>query len=107
MSLYAMVDETDCGQIATVKGWSDFIDWAGKQDDEVLLHLIEHGYSTRLSELAAVISSYLRANPPARDVRTTAKGVVDICRQHSQGSILIVTDGGGNRPLADDDESDD
>lgn len=105
MSLYAVVDGHDFGQVATVKGWSDFIEWANSQPYSQLAHLSQHGYSVRVHLLADQLYTALLEDPPSPDVRATAEGIEDICRKYWTAEIFIVTDGSGESYEDDPDDA--
>lgn len=104
MSLFALVDDVDQGQVATIKGWSDFCDWADRQPHHELRHLAFHGYATHLVVLADAIAVSLVESPVRPDVESVARGIEDICRENPNAEILIVSDGVGAECDDDDDE---
>ena len=101
MTLHAVVDDEDCGQVATTQGWSDLFDWADAQGYFELAHLVRHGYATRLKVLAKEINAAIAKSNPSEDIVATARGIEEIARSRPKGKILIVTDGTG---YAEDDE---
>jgi hypothetical protein len=107
MTLHALVDDVDYGQVATVKGWSDFFDWADLQKYHELAHIVHHGYATRLLELAECIDSALEESPAPPDVESVARGIEEICRANPDADILIISDGVGDSTDDDDDDDDD
>ncbi len=112
MTLYAVVDDEELGQVATIKGWGDFIEWAEqqwRQDPQFreLAHLAVHGYATKLKDLADQIDAAISKSNPREDIESTARGIEDIARAYPDAEILIVTDGTGGDYDDDDDESDD
>ena len=107
MSLYAEVDDEDFGQVATIKGWSDLIDWADSLDYPELAHLAEHGFSEKLSTLADEIGAAITESNPRPDIETTARGIEEICRANPDAKILVVTDGTDDDFDEEDDEDDD
>ena len=108
MTLYAVVDDEDLGQVATTKGWSDLFEWADAQGYFQLAHLVYHGYATDLKLLAREIEAAIAKSNPRPDVETTARGIQEICRARPEGKVLIVTDGSGDPDEDfDEDEEDD
>lgn len=107
MSLYCVVDGEDCGQVATVRGWSEFIEWADKQKYKPLAHLAQHGFSTEVRWLGASIRVSLVEDMPSVEIEDTAWGIERICREHPDAGILIVTDGSGDKSINLDDYDDD
>ena len=96
MSLYAFIDGEDCGQVATVKGWSDFFEWADRQRYEELAHLIYHGYALNLELLADCIDTAMQDEMPSPDVADIARGIEALCREHADKDVIIVSDGDGD-----------
>jgi hypothetical protein len=101
MSYFVVVDDVEYGQVANVKGWSDFIEWADDQPYEELRHLIHHGFATELQRLADEITKAIRKSKPHPDVKSIGKDIAAIAKMHPDGKVLIITDG------ADDDSEDD
>ena len=106
MSLYAVVDGEDFGQIATIKGWSDFVEWAENQHYSELAHLAEYGYATHVLKLANSIYSALLDDKPSSDIESTALGIEEICRANWKSEIFIVTDGSSDDDYEDDEDDD-
>jgi hypothetical protein len=106
MSLYCYVDDHDLGQVATIQGWSDFIEWANQQGYYEMAHLSQHGYSTNLSMLAAELGQALEESKPKEDVESTARGLEEIANSYPKAEILIISDGDGSGGDDDDDEDD-
>lgn len=106
MTLHAIVDTKDCGQVATTQGWSDFFTWADDQGYFQLAHLVYHGYATKLAELADAIElSIAKSNPPP-DIESIAREIQKIARENPRGKVLIVSDGTGDTRGDDEDEED-
>lgn len=104
MSLYCFVDEEDMGQISTIQGWSDFVEWANQLTYYTLSHLSQHGYlTTNLSDFPDEIDAALKELPPDPDVESIILGLQEIARQRPNAEILIVSDGDGDLEIDDDD----
>lgn len=104
MTVYAVVDGEECGQVATNKGWSDFSDWTETQQYFELAHLGYHGYSTKVSDLAEVIELAIEETNPPKDIVTVARGIAKIARAHPKAECLYVTDGTGAKKPKEDEE---
>lgn len=108
MTLHAIVDDEDYGQVATTQGWSDFIEWADEQGLFELAHLAYHGYATRLKTLAKEIDQAIAKSDPRPDIEATARGIQEIASENPKAKILVVSDGtsDGEQTDFDDDEED-
>ena len=112
MSLYAVVDDEELDQVASLQGWTDFINWVEvlwKQDEkkyEELVHLRNHGFATKLKVLGEQIELAIASSNPDPDVESVALGIQDICLEYPNAEILIVTDGTSDEDDEEGDEDD-
>lgn len=106
MTLKAIVDDKDCGRVATTLGWSDFFDWADAQPYFQLAHLVYHGYATQLKTLAMEIDQAIEESNPPVGVKEVARGIEQICRANPRGKILMVTDEIEHGDSGNDDDAD-
>lgn len=102
MSLFATVNGKYVADVATNKGWSDFVEWAEQRNSTALLHLVEHGWTDDISDLYHVLRADLEKAAP--DVRSVGQGILDAIASVKDGDVLLISDGvGGDGDSEEDD----
>lgn len=93
MSRYAVLDSEVIEQVASNRGWGDFIRWAGKLSGDYpdLKHLAAHGWDEDLGLVVKQLKSALSANPPDDDTRKVADDLLVLLQDRGDATVLTIT----------------
>lgn len=105
MSVYATFDAEAGDQVASNKGWGDFVRWASALRKPALNDLIEDGETTQIRQVIADLEEALHQSPPASEtIEDTVRGLLRLLRINIDQEILLITDGTGPSVEGDEDE---
>lgn|GEM_PF-5584957 len=96
MSIYVALDSEIGPQIASNRGWSDFIAWAVTLDLTKFYKVVqfaEHGLTEDLAELAENIESAIADGKSPAGVAVIGQNIIDAIRDNPEAGVIMVTNG--------------
>lgn len=95
VSVYIGTSEGVGDQIASNRGWSEFIDWVESLwgNFPELNKLVDEGWSNELDHLERELSLALQDSPPGPDTLDVAKGLLEQIRAIGINETIVITNG--------------
>lgn len=97
MSIYATFDESAGDQLASNRGWGDFVRWTESLDADTfpnVVHLAEYGWVDELPKLAAELTKAIEQHSPeAQGLDKTLAELIELVKANQDKEAIFITDG--------------